>query len=272
MTYYATDHAGNTEAVQSKDIKIDKTAIPSQASATNYSNTSPITVNYSTTNAAGDTSGLAKVELWAKGPGDSAYSKVGEKTTASGSFSYTVNQGDGDYRFYTISEDNAGNREVQPPSANAIVTVTQDTAAPTTTASARNTDNTDYTFGTFTKQNVTVTLSADDGSGSGVDVTRYTTDGSTPSATNGAIYNGAFTISTEYTTTVKFLSIDQAGNAEAVQSKASGSTSPIPRFLFPPRPKEPSICSVSLLLPAIPALMPSPGWRTAWVRYPMAVA
>jgi hypothetical protein len=64
---------------------------------------------------------------------------------------------------------------------------------------------------------VSVTLSADDGTGSGVQVTRYTTDGTTPDLTNGSDYTGA--ISLNATTTIKFRSYDNAGNAEAVQSQ-----------------------------------------------------
>jgi peptidoglycan/xylan/chitin deacetylase (PgdA/CDA1 family) len=63
---------------------------------------------------------------------------------------------------------------------------------------------------------VTVTLSATD-AGSGVASTRYTTDGSTPTATNGTTYTGPFTVSA--TTTVKFYSTDKAGNPEAVKSQ-----------------------------------------------------
>lgn len=62
---------------------------------------------------------------------------------------------------------------------------------------------------------VTVTLSATD-AGSGVASTRYTTDGTTPTATNGTAYTGPFTVAA--TKTVKFFSTDNAGNAEAVQS------------------------------------------------------
>jgi peptidoglycan/xylan/chitin deacetylase (PgdA/CDA1 family) len=62
---------------------------------------------------------------------------------------------------------------------------------------------------------VTVALSATD-AGSGVASTRYTTDGTTPSATNGTTYAGPFTVAA--TTTVKFYSTDTAGNKEAVKS------------------------------------------------------
>jgi hypothetical protein len=49
-----------------------------------------------------------------------------------------------------------------------------------------------------------------------VDKTYYTTDGSTPT-TASTVYSGPVTVSS--TTTVKFFSTDQAGNAEAAQSQ-----------------------------------------------------
>jgi hypothetical protein len=63
---------------------------------------------------------------------------------------------------------------------------------------------------------VTITLTATD-TGSGVASTRYTIDGTDPSTTNGITYTAPFTISSS--TTIKFRSWDNAGNAEAVQSK-----------------------------------------------------
>ncbi len=71
--------------------------------------------------------------------------------------------------------------------------------------------------------NVSVTLAAtDNASGSGVKEIRYTTDGSTPTASdavspNGTTYSGAFTVSA--TATVKYRAFDNAGNAEAVNSQ-----------------------------------------------------
>jgi peptidoglycan/xylan/chitin deacetylase (PgdA/CDA1 family) len=64
---------------------------------------------------------------------------------------------------------------------------------------------------------VTVALSATDGEGgSGVSATRYTTDGSEPTAASPA-YVAPFTISE--TTTVEFRSWDAAGNMEATKSQ-----------------------------------------------------
>jgi hypothetical protein len=63
---------------------------------------------------------------------------------------------------------------------------------------------------------VTVTLSATDSGGSGLDQTVYTTDGSDP-ASAGITYTGPFTVA--QTATVRFFSTDKAGNAEQVRSQ-----------------------------------------------------
>jgi hypothetical protein len=61
-------------------------------------------------------------------------------------------------------------------------------------------------------------LSASDTGGSGVRTTSYTTDGTSPLTSATAVtYDGPFTVAS--TTTVKFASIDNAGNKEAVHSQ-----------------------------------------------------
>lgn len=63
---------------------------------------------------------------------------------------------------------------------------------------------------------VSVTLDATDTGGSGLASTRYTTDGTDPSPSNGSIYSGAFQVAA--TTTLKVASFDNVGNAEAAQT------------------------------------------------------
>ena len=63
---------------------------------------------------------------------------------------------------------------------------------------------------------VQATLSATDTGGSGLDVIRYTTDGSTPTAASTP-YTGPFSVS--QTTTVKYRAWDNAGNVEATNSQ-----------------------------------------------------
>src|SRR5213075_2425839 len=72
--------------------------------------------------------------------------------------------------------------------------------------------------GGYYTSTVSATLSADDGpTGSGVDVIRYTIDGTDPTPVNGSDYLGAFDIFA--TTTVKFRAYDNLGNEEAVGSQ-----------------------------------------------------
>jgi peptidoglycan/xylan/chitin deacetylase (PgdA/CDA1 family) len=63
---------------------------------------------------------------------------------------------------------------------------------------------------------VTVTLTATDAGGSGLNSTRYTTDGSTPSLTS-PLYTGAFQVA--QTTTVRYASWDNVGNQETPKSQ-----------------------------------------------------
>ena len=91
-----------------------------------------------------------------------------------------------------------------------------DSTAPTSSASAKKADDSAYTFGDWTNQDVTVSLSAQDNSGgSGVREIRYTLDGSMPTASAGTVYGSPFTITAEGTTAVKWVAIDNAGNVES---------------------------------------------------------
>ena len=164
VSYYATDNAGNVEAANSATVRIDTRKPSSQAVSPAYNNVSTISVSFTASDPGAAAAGLAKVELWAKGPTDAVFTKHDETTTslASGSFSYSVTQGDGLYRFYTIAVDDAGNRESAPatPDASLQVTTTlQDTVAPASSASSP-----DYATG----GPITVEYSASDG-GSGLD-------------------------------------------------------------------------------------------------------
>jgi peptidoglycan/xylan/chitin deacetylase (PgdA/CDA1 family) len=70
----------------------------------------------------------------------------------------------------------------------------------------------------YSGSTVSVALSAvDEAGGSGLKEIRYTTDGSDPTALTGTVYGAPFSVAT--TSTVKFRAVDNAGNAEAVQSQ-----------------------------------------------------
>src|SRR5207302_1876536 len=155
----AVDKAGNREAAPAtadSTTKLDTTVPSSSASSPQYSSSTAITVSYS----ASDTgSGLGSVELWAKAPGAGSFSKVATDSTpgAAGSFSYTAAAGEGDYGFYTVAVDKAGNRAAPPPSAALFRSL--DTTVPCSSASSPQ-----YSSSTA----ITVTYSASDtGSGLG---------------------------------------------------------------------------------------------------------
>jgi hypothetical protein len=134
----ATDNAGNVEvAPASADATtlVDTSAPSSSASSPAVSATSTFTVGYTAADTAGG-SGVAKVDLFAEGPGQVSYSKVATDTSgaASGSFSFTASAGDGSYSFYTVATDKAGNSEAAPSGADASTLVA--TAAPSSSASS----------------------------------------------------------------------------------------------------------------------------------------
>src|SRR5207249_4209680 len=135
----ALDKAGNYEAAPlsaDSTTLLDTQTPTSSATSPQYSTSTAISVSYSANDPGANASGLDKVELWAKAPGESVFSKVTTDSApaASGSFSYTAAAGDGSYSFYTRALDKAGNYETAPASADA--TTLLDTAAPTSSASS----------------------------------------------------------------------------------------------------------------------------------------
>ena len=109
------------------------------------------------------------------------------------------------------SWDYAGNAEAVDTQ---VIQAPPDTTPPATTIACNGAACTTASY----VGSVTVTLSATDTGGSGVDKTYYTTDGSTPT-TSSTVYSGAFTLNTPGTYNVQFFSTDKAGNAEPVQSQ-----------------------------------------------------
>jgi peptidoglycan/xylan/chitin deacetylase (PgdA/CDA1 family) len=93
-----------------------------------------------------------------------------------------------------------------------------DTTAPTSSITCNTRTDGDGCISGYYNDTVQVALTADDGFGSGVASIRYTTDGSTPTQTNGNTYDGAFSVASPGAT-VKWRAYDQAGNAEGVHSQ-----------------------------------------------------
>ncbi|TMK79966.1 MAG: hypothetical protein E6G45_02105 [Actinobacteria bacterium] len=92
-------------------------------------------------------------------------------------------------------------------------TVTPDSSLPSSSIQC---NSAACSAGWYTSSPVSVTLSASD-TGSGLSQTKYTTDGTDPTLGNGTVYSSAFNLAA--TTTVKFRSWDNVGNAEAVQTQ-----------------------------------------------------
>jgi len=204
VKFFSTDLAGNSEAVKSQMIKID-TAAPVTSIACNggpcaagwYS--APVTVSLAATDAGG--SGVASTIYTTDGTDPassaSAVSYAGPFSRASPA---TV-------KF--LSKDNAGNMETTHSQAIQV-----DTTAPTTSVACNNAP----CSGAYGAP-VAVSLSATDQGGSGVANTLYTTDGTDPASSSTAVaYTSPFSVAS--TTTVKFLSKDNAGNVEPTRSQS----------------------------------------------------
>jgi hypothetical protein len=88
-----------------------------------------------------------------------------------------------------------------------------DTAAPTTVATAANQDNTPYSFGTWTNQPVAVTLTASDTGGAGLTGMFYTVNGG-----GTQTYDGPISFNNEGSYTLSYWSSDAVGNIETPQT------------------------------------------------------
>jgi hypothetical protein len=208
-----SDEAGN-RADDSETFKYDATPSSSQASAPEFNNGPTITVAYASADAAGDLSGLDSVELWVNVPGGAGFQAAvnAAKTTASGSFDYKVNAGEGSYRFYTVVVDRAGNREAapaDPESSTRVTTTLQDETAPVTSDDAP---------GGWENSAVTVHLSATDG-GSGVGETYYRVDGTDVYVVGTSVLVPApVDHSNDGVHTIDYYSVDRATNVEGVKT------------------------------------------------------
>src|SRR5919198_2723677 len=161
-----SDSAGNTGSSGSKSITIDKSSPSSSASSPQYSTSTSFSVSYTATEFGSPPSGLDKVEIYVKRPGDSSFSLAHtfNSASASDSFTYSASAGDGSYRFYSIAYDKAGNSESK---SVADTTTVLDTVAPTIS------DNNDHAWH---KADYTVHLTATDAT-SGVKNIKYSVDG-----------------------------------------------------------------------------------------------
>jgi hypothetical protein len=116
---------------------------------------------------------------------------------------WTLKSGDGTKTVYVKYKDVAGNWS-SPISSTIIL----DTSVPATTISGVD--------GLWHNKSVTVTLSASD-TGSGIDKTYYSTDGTNPTL----IYTAPFRLTNDGIYSIKYYSLDKAGNAEVIKTSAN---------------------------------------------------
>ena len=108
-------------------------------------------------------------------------------------------------KYFTV--DTAGNAE---PVKTAGTQIRIDTAAPVTT------DNSASIGNEWKTTDQTVTLTPNDVGGSGAVATYYTTNGTTP--TTGSAQGTSILLNTSGQFTIKYFSVDAAGNTEAVKT------------------------------------------------------
>ena len=181
LAFYSIDKVGNRESVKTVQIRIDTTAPATKAEAP-ADWVRQATVKLS---ASDELSGAA-----------ATYYSVDGADYVQGTEVTIIEEGEHEIGYYSVDE--AGNRE-QAGSAKVKV----DRTAPLTIADATD---------TWTAEDVTVKLSADDG-GSGVAATYYAVDGQDFTEGN------AVTVRTEGVHTVAFYSVDAAGNKETAKTQ-----------------------------------------------------
>jgi Bacterial Ig domain/Chitobiase/beta-hexosaminidase C-terminal domain/Calcineurin-like phosphoesterase len=214
VNFASVDNAGNQEVPQSQLISV--AAAPSDTAAP----TTTITCNGSacsnTDYGSAVTVALAASDTGGSGVKSTAYTTDGSDPTSSSTAvtytgPFTVSQ---TTTVKYASVDNAGNQEAAQSQLISVAAAPSDTVAPTTAISC---NGAACITGWYTS-GVNVALSATDTGGSGIKATKYTTDGSSPLTSASAVtYTGPFTVS--QTTTVKFASVDNAGNQEAAKTR-----------------------------------------------------
>jgi hypothetical protein len=227
ITYWSVDNAGNTENTNTTHIKLDNVGPTNSLALTNKTGGSFVNGNtvyyrgvavgsFSIQNTVSDaTSGAASSTFPVLGGTTTGWTHTTPdvKTTPSGgpyvsnTFSWTAGTTSAPTEGVTAA-DAAGNTNTAT-----TLTFTNDSTAPTTT------DNTGSIGTTCTNTAQTVTLSPTDAA-SGAATTYYTTNGSTP--TTSSSQGTSIVLSAEGNYTVKYFSVDNVGNQEAV--KTAGTT------------------------------------------------
>jgi hypothetical protein len=195
ITYFARDRATNASAVKtSTALKVDSVAPSTLDNVSTAWSNAPVTV---TLVAADAGSGVATTYYTTDGSTPTLSSSVYDPASKP-----TLTHGQA-IRYFSV--DSVGNAEAVRTSAAAKV----DAAAPATT---------DDVPAGWENGPVTVTLAAGDAA-SGVAATYFTTDGSTPT-TGSATYDAGNKPTLSNGGSIKYFSVDVAGNAESVRTSA----------------------------------------------------
>jgi peptidoglycan/xylan/chitin deacetylase (PgdA/CDA1 family) len=209
VKYRSVDGEGNWESVHSQLVQVDCQAPTSVMTAPANGATVTRTSTVAILDEATDNVSIASVRFFLDGV------SLGSKTapTVTGGSTYrwnldTTGVSEGQHTLTAMATDAAGNQTTSGP---VTVTVVADTTAPSTSILC----NGSSTCGNWFKAAVSVTLKATDDVA--VAGTYYTTDGSEPSAVNGTLYPGAFSVGA--TTEVKYRSVDPSGNLEPTHAQ-----------------------------------------------------
>ncbi|MCX6775911.1 MAG: DNRLRE domain-containing protein [Candidatus Micrarchaeota archaeon] len=211
IRYNSTDNAGNIETIKSSTIKIDTAAPTTTASAGTYTFgtwTKDAPVQVTLTCNDGGASGCNQTTYC-----NDTINKCIPLTIYNPLSTVPISTEGTSYIRYN-SSDVARNIEAIDSS-----TIKIDTAAPTTTATAVKNNSASYTFNTWTNSTyVNVTLSCNDGSGSGCGATIGFCTDTTNTCTPSAGYGSPIQISTTGTSYIRYNSTDNAGNTETIKS------------------------------------------------------
>jgi len=213
VRFFSTDVAGDSETPQSQAVTV---VLPDTAPPTTTASCDGTTCS-GTWYRANVSVALTATDTGGSGVDKTYYTLDGSvpdtnSTVYTGPLTLTATT---TVRFF--SADLAGNRE-----ANQSLTVQIDQAAPTTSITC---GASDVGCTQAYQTSVTVALSASDAGGSGVSATYFTLNGSPPT-TSSTLYTGPFELGA--TTTVRYFSVDAAGNAEAPAS-STVTVNPPPR-------------------------------------------
>ena len=198
ITYWSVDAVGNTEATHSGFVNIDTTPPSAGDDADGAWHRTAVTVHLNPADAGGSGLSAAQYRL----QGGSTWS-----TAAANAFVVPApadGSGDGVHVYQYRAVDNAGNS-----SPISSCTVWIDATAPVTTASGLAADQ----YSAWRSSSQTVSLSADDGAGSGVTTVTYTLDGGASQP-----YTSPFTVSGVGQHPVTFRATDAAGNVETTRT------------------------------------------------------